>query len=178
MTDHYEAIVYDLDGTLVRLAVDWAEVREEVRTNLSDRGIESEDETLWDLFELAQDGQFEELVMETIASFERDGARRSTRLSTADELPHAVPVGVCSLNCVAACRIALERHELDRHVDAIVGRDSVATQKPDPEPLLHTIEQLGVDPAETVFIGDSERDEITADRAGTAFEYVSDRMDH
>jgi phosphoglycolate phosphatase len=31
-----------------------------------------------------------------------------------------------------------------------------------------------VDPETTVFVGDGERDELTAERAGTAFRYVSE----
>ncbi len=82
--------------------------------------------------------------------------------------------GVCSLNCEAACRRALESHGLASAVDVIVGRDTVETQKPDPEPLLVAVDELGVEPADTVFIGDSARDEQTARRAGVEFEYVGD----
>jgi HAD superfamily hydrolase (TIGR01509 family) len=54
----------------------------------------------------------------------------------------------------------------------IVGRDSVATEKPHPEPLLTTVEGLGAAPERTLFVGDSERDEKTARRAGTDYVYV------
>jgi len=48
----------------------------------------------------------------------------------------------------------------------------VATHKPDPEPLLATLEDLGVEPANALFVGDSPRDKETAERAGVAFESV------
>jgi len=173
----YEAVVYDLDGTLARLRVDWGAVRDEVAGKLRARGVETATASLWELFETADREPLERIVEETIAEHERDGARRSDRLPTADELPRECPVGVCSLNCEAACRIALEIHGLDSYVDVIVGRDTVATQKPDPEPLLYAIRGLDALPAATLFVGDSKRDADTADRAGVDFSYVSERSD-
>jgi phosphoglycolate phosphatase len=38
----YDALVYDLDGTLVRLDVDWGAVTEEVAAVLRARGLETE----------------------------------------------------------------------------------------------------------------------------------------
>jgi phosphoglycolate phosphatase len=167
------AVVYDLDGTLVTLAVDWDAVATDVIAVYEANGIDATGAGLWSLLEDADDHGIAAAVEEAISRHEREGARRSRRCELADELPtRSVAVGVCSLNCEAACRIALETHGLAADVDAVVGRDSVATHKPDPEPLLATIDALGVDPADAVFIGDSPRDETTAERAGVAFEYV------
>jgi phosphoglycolate phosphatase len=176
VTAEYDAVVYDLDGTLARLAVDWERARDEVASKLRARDVDVVEMSLWDLFEHARGNSLERAVEEVLGEHEREGARRSERLALADELPRDVPVGVCSLNCEAACRIALEIHGLDRHVDTIVGRDTTATYKPDPEPLLYAIQSLGVSPAKTLFIGDSESDELTADRAGVDFQYVSERL--
>lgn len=172
---NYEGVVYDLDGTLARLRVDWGAVRDDVAGKLQARGVETGSASLWELLELAEEPPLDRIVEETIAEHEREGARRSDRLPTADELPLDVPVAVCSLNCAAACRIALELHGLDSHVDVIVGRDTVETYKPDPEPLLYAIQELGISPIAALFIGDSKRDAVTAERAGVDYEYVSDR---
>ena len=56
----------------------------------------------------------------------------------------------------------------------VIGRDTVETFKPDPESLLAAVDRLGVRPERTLFVGDSERDAETADRAGTRFAYVGD----
>lgn len=175
MTDRYEAVIYDLDGTLCRLDVDWGQVRADVAAKFRARGVDVDGQSLWELFEQAEHEPLARAVEEAIADHERQGARRSDRLPTADELPQAVPVGVCSLNCEAACRIALELHGLDRSVDVIVGRDTVDRYKPDPEPLEHAANSLSVAPGETLFVGDSERDAVAAERAGMPFEYVSTR---
>jgi phosphoglycolate phosphatase len=170
----WEAVVFDLDGTLVDLAVDWAAVHREVAALLDERGVATDGHDLWGLWELGKETGHGEAVNARIADHETEGARTSTRLPCADAVPDG-PVGVCTLNAERAAREALSTHGLtDRIVgEAVVGRDSVATEKPDPEPLLATCRALGVAPAATVFVGDGERDELTAERAGTAFRYVS-----
>lgn len=175
MTEGYETVVYDLDGTLVHLDVDWDTVREEATATLRARDIDVENGTLWTVLERADETGYRRPVEEIIAEYERDGARTSRRLELADELPRSGPVAVCSLNCEAACRIALELHGLDGYVDAIVGRDTVETVKPEPEPLLHAIAAAGGEPREALFVGDTERDARTAERAGVSFQFASER---
>jgi phosphoglycolate phosphatase len=172
----YDALVYDLDGTLVRLDVDWGAVTEEAEAVLRARGLEA-DGSLWDLLQRAEEAgqRHRRAVEEVIADHEREGARSAGRLPLAEELPAGMPTGVCSLNCEAACRIALELHGLDGHVDAVVGRDTVAAHKPDPEPLLATVDALGAGPRAALFVGDSDSDRVTAERAGVDFQPVADR---
>jgi phosphoglycolate phosphatase len=172
VTDGYDAVVYDLDGTLVRLAVDWDATRRDVAGRLRDAGVAVDGDSLWDLLERGQAEGYGDLVEETIAEHERAGARTAERLPTADELPRHVPVGVCSLNAESACRIALAEHGLAESVETVVGRDTVSTHKPDPEPLRTAIDALGATPGETLFVGDTERDARTADRAGVQFRAV------
>jgi phosphoglycolate phosphatase len=172
--DDWEAIVYDLDGTLVDLAVDWDEVATAAVAAFADRGIDAEG-GLWDLLDRASQADIRGRIEEVICDHERDGARDSARLPLADQVAEEHrSVGVCSLNCEQACRIALEEHDLEPHVDAVVGRRSVDNHKPHPEPLLTTVERLGATPETTVFVGDTDRDAITAERAGTGFVYVRD----
>lgn len=167
----YDAVVYDLDGTLIRLDVDWDAVAQDVLEVYADAGIEPSTDDLWSLLELAPECGVETEVEETIAAHEQEGARSSTRLEFADDLQEG-PVAVCSLNCEEACRTALEAHGLSERVSVIVGRDTVSTYKPDPEPLEAAVDELGVAPENVLFVGDSERDARTAERAGVAFEYV------
>ncbi|MCU4740376.1 HAD family hydrolase [Halobacteria archaeon AArc-m2/3/4] len=172
MTD-YDAVVYDLDGTLVDLNVDWNAVALDVLEVYASAAVDAPSRELWDLLAAASDFDLAPEVEAAIADHEREGARTSRRLPHAEEvLACEVPAGVCSLNCEAACRIALERHGLIAEIEAIVGRDTVETRKPDPEPLLETIRGLSATPDRTLFVGDSKRDERTAQRAGTDFEYV------
>jgi phosphoglycolate phosphatase len=172
-TDDFEAVVYDLDGTLVRLDVDWDEVAREAAARFASAGVDASEADLWAMLDLADEHGLRDEVEAVLAAHERAGAERSARLAHADCLTDAaVPVGVCSLNAETACRVALDVHGLAAFVDAVVGRDSVSTRKPDPEPLLAVVRRLGTAPERTLFVGDSERDAVTAERAGTAFQYV------
>jgi phosphoglycolate phosphatase len=170
-----DAVVYDLDGTLLRLVVDWERVAADVGAVYGEAGIPTEGDGVWTLLKRAEENGIEAEVEAAIAAHEREGARESVRLPPADDLLElSVPAGVCSLNCEAACRIGLDTHGLAEYVEVVVGRDTVGARKPDPAPLLAAVDALGVDPGDTLFVGDSESDELTARRAGTRFSYVGD----
>lgn len=173
--DLWRALVFDLDGTLVDLAVDWDEVAVDAVRTFTQAGVDADTEDLWALLDRATEVDLLDDIESVIAEHECAGARASTRLPLSDYVAgERRPVAVCSLNCEAACRIALETHGLDGAVDAVVGRDTVETRKPDPAPLLAAIEEMDVEPGDALFVGDSPRDETTAERAGTGFVYVSD----
>lgn len=172
--DH-DAVVYDLDGTIVRLVVDWDRVERELADRLADAGVDPAGRSAWALLDAGAAAGVGEEFEALVADHERKGARRSERLPTADELvAREAPVAVCSLNAEAACRVALRRHGLADHVDAVVGRDTVAERKPAPEPVLAALEPLDVAPERALFVGDSKQDERAAERAGVAFRYVGD----
>jgi len=50
----------------------------------------------------------------------------------------------------------------------LIGGDTLAARKPDPLPLTHAAQLLGVAPAECVYVGDDARDIIAARAAGMA----------
>jgi len=170
----YDAVVFDLDGTVVHLDVDWARVDRETAAILESHGLPPT-ETAWAALDAADDDAVA-AVAGLLADHERRGAERSWRLPAADDLRALAdagrPTAVCSLNCEAAVRAALAEHGLADAVDAVVGRDTVASRKPDPGPLLAALRPTGVPPERALFVGDSESDELTATRAGVDFAYV------
>lgn len=167
------AVVYDLDGTLVDLLVDWEDVERRLAELLEREGVDADHLSSWALLSAAEKAGIGDEADDLIASAERDGARESERRALADELFESeIPAGVCSLNREDAVRIALDRHGLTEHVDSVVGRGTVPDRKPHPRPLLRAVEELGVEPENVLFVGDSARDEETAERAGTRFEWV------
>ena len=48
----------------------------------------------------------------------------------------------------------------------IIGLEDVTHAKPDPEPLLTALSRLGVEPAQAVYVGDTDIDMKTAAAAG------------
>lgn len=176
--DRSEGVIYDLDGTLIRLAVDWDAVAEAVAELLRAEGVEPVPSSLWDMLDVAAPAGLGEAVESTVAGFERTGARRSERLPAADCLADETrPVGICSSNAESACRLALETHGLMGPIGTVVGRDSHPTRKPDPGPLLAAIEELDLRPSAAVFVGDTPSDAEAARRADVAFVHVDALLD-
>ncbi|WP_049987265.1 HAD family hydrolase [Halobellus rufus] len=172
----FDAVVWDLDGTLVHLQVDWDVVTRDVAAVFEAAGVDAAGIDLWEMLELADESGLRDDVEAVIGEHEDEGARRSDRLPHADAVGGFDAEGVCSLNCERACRTALDVHDIAAHVDAVVGRDTVPTRKPDPEPLLETIRRMGASPEDAVFVGDSIRDEQAARRGGVAFRYVEEAV--
>lgn len=63
----------------------------------------------------------------------------------------------------------LAKFDMTQLIDIIVGGDDVKTPKPDPEGLLYTINQLGLDKRDILYVGDSVVDAKTAQSAGVDF---------
>ncbi|WP_168788627.1 phosphoglycolate phosphatase [Paraburkholderia aromaticivorans] len=67
----------------------------------------------------------------------------------------------------------LQRFGLSAWFDIIVDGNTLAQRKPDPAPLLHACDALGVEPAHTLYVGDSVNDALAAQAAGMAMICVS-----
>lgn len=55
---------------------------------------------------------------------------------------------------------------------SIISGDTLATQKPDPLPLLHACQQLKLAPEECLYVGDANTDIIASKRAGMSSAYA------
>lgn len=169
--DEFEAVVFDLDGTLVDLAVDWPTVHREVESLLGDE-LERpfEEYGRQGLFRASRDAGVYADLDSLVSTHESEGAAASTARPLLDVLPQLdCPVGICTANAVEAANVALEQFGVHEAVDVVVGRDSLREQKPNPTPLTRTLQGLGVQPGQAVFVGDEDSDATTAARAGTSF---------
>ncbi|AKG37000.1 pyrophosphatase PpaX [Paenibacillus durus] len=61
---------------------------------------------------------------------------------------------------------ALEMFDLQQYMDTVVTLNDVTKLKPDPEPVLTAVRNLGVDPEKTLMVGDSGVDIQSAKAAG------------
>lgn len=175
----YEAIIFDLDGTLVRLQVDWsAAQREMAEAALKKAGRNFDGMTVWAMLR-ASEGELREALESVLRTREIEGARRAVRLPLADLLNRldSRQLGIVSLNSRESCQIALKKTGLEGLFHVLVAREDCQRMKPDPEPLLRCVEMLGSGPERSVFIGDRGRDRLTAERAGTAFLSPSELME-
>lgn len=76
-------------------------------------------------------------------------------------------LAVCTNKPEGPTAAVLTHLGLDRHFGVVVGGDTMAVRKPDPAPLLEVIARVGA--ARVVFVGDSEVDAETAARAEVPF---------
>jgi pyrophosphatase PpaX len=63
-------------------------------------------------------------------------------------------------------RMGLRAVGLAGRIDVVAGQDEVTHHKPHPEPLLYAARQLGVSPADCVYVGDATVDVEAARAAG------------
>lgn len=169
--DQFDAAVFDLDGTLLDLAVDWSTVQTEVEALVG----EYLDGAIADvgrrtLFDVARDHDLDGALHDLIEAHEVEGAETATSrplLALIDRL--ACPVGICTANAVGAAEAALDRFGRLDAVDVVIGRESLDRQKPHPAPLAACLEALDARPGNAVFVGNEETDAETATRAGTSY---------
>lgn len=170
----FPTVVFDLDGTLVRLDVEWAAAREAM-IDLAARRFKKayKNRTVWGMLRDSM-GEERATLDELLRSFEIEGGRRAQPLPLAGLPPllRDKRLGVVTLNSRASSDAALAATGLDAFIEVTVAREDADRFKPDPEPLLLCIARLDGRPAESVFVGDRERDRQTARNAGAAYEAV------
>ncbi len=184
-----KAFMFDLDGTLIESAVDFIKLKRETISHLSKLGVDTEGlsekmrsyEIMARVKELDAQGRLK-LPYSTIVSevtsvwnkVELETVDKTEKISGADDAlrmlkSRKVGVGVITRGCRAYATEALRVAQLLSFVDVIVGRDDTEEAKPSPEPLLRAMDALGVEPRETVMVGDTVEDAICARRAGVPF---------
>jgi HAD superfamily hydrolase (TIGR01549 family) len=62
----------------------------------------------------------------------------------------------------------LEIHKLENRFDLVICASDVEHPKPHPEPIFKILEYFGVQPDETIYVGDSKVDELAAKAAGVS----------
>jgi phosphoglycolate phosphatase len=178
------AVLFDFDGTLVHLNIDFAQMRAGVEAILPQYGLYVGASASRYTLELIEEN-VETLTMrdgeEIAAAFERDAeaAIVAVEVDAADEadIHQGVPellqwlreegvrVGIVTRNCRAAVDRILERNMLPH--DVLLTRDDVELVKPDPEHLLVALRALEVEPHHALMVGDHPMDVRAGRLAGT-----------
>ncbi len=189
MTAAYDAVVFDLDGTLV----DSAPGLHMAATAMLE-GLNLPAPDLGTLTGFVGQGA-PVLVARCLAWAGGDPDRQADALATFVALLEADPtagvtpypgvagllanlrgrgfkLGLCTNKPAAPTRALLAALPLGPF-DAVVGGDSLALRKPDPAPLLHVIADLPAAPARTLYVGDSVVDWRTAQAAGVDYAHVA-----
>lgn len=175
-------VIFDLDGTLVELRVDWQGFRDQLAGVLPDDVLPGgPDRTAtWTLARLRERGKGElaDHVLEVLRQAELAGAVRSVPVEAGMDLLRRVqdgrPLALVTNNTRAAAQEALRRHGLRPAFGTVVALEDVEEHKPHAEGLELVLEREDVDPGDALFVGDGAKDATAAERAGVRFLDVDD----
>jgi phosphoglycolate phosphatase len=188
----YSAVVFDLDGTLADTAAD---IQQALARALATEGLPPIDVAATRLMigggprllverALHRLGiELREAPVEKLTrAFHTEYLEQGNKLSTLFEdvesslrQMHAagVPLGLCSNKPDDLCRKLVADVGLKNIFDEVLGSGAGLPRKPNPAPLLRIIELLGATPEDTLYVGDSETDVVTARNAGVPVMLVS-----
>jgi len=183
-------IIFDLDGTIVKLTADWISLREvlvekykeiyeeqcdfERISKYLDNIVEKKDEeVLVNFFDIIRQYELEnikdtQLIEETIFFI-----NHKKLFGIKDEVKFAV----LSLNTRNSIIRSLEIANIHNKIDLIIGREDVRRWKPAPDGLLKIQKHYKVSKKEMIFFGDLENDLLTGKNAGIEAYLVDDLIE-
>lgn len=176
-----KAVVFDLDGTLVDTAPDLMAATNHVLSLLKRRPITMVEvrsfvgrgaRILIERGVAATGDAIDEASLtyyhaEFLRHYEGHTADRSEIFPGAVTLlkrlaDSGIKAGVCTNKPEGLSRQLLDALDLSRLVGAIIGPDTIGIGKPDAAPYLETVKRLGVPAKNSILVGDSETDILTA----------------
>lgn len=175
-----DAVLFDLDGTLIDTAPDMVAVLQDMQR---EQGIDAVDYAVGRSFTsngslgLLELG-FGKLVGEQRKSMQRDYLERySARISERstvypglesilDELEaNSIPWGVVTNKPAFLTDPLMKDLGLDCRSAVTVSGDTLSERKPHPAPLLHACSLAELNPVKTLYVGDARRDIVAGKRA-------------
>lgn len=182
MNNHAEAVLFDLDGTLIDTAPDFiitlnkmlAEQQrdsvepEQIRKQVS-AGARAMVRMAFDLSEDSPEVEpLRERFLEIYASNIADESRLFQGLDQLlDKMDLAkIPWGIVTNKPTGLSEKLLQALELRERCRSLICPEHVKERKPAPESLFLACEELQCDPKRTIYVGDHERDILAGHNAG------------
>jgi len=178
-----QTIIFDFDGTLAKLNIDFFQMRESVLKLISFYGISKNDlptdyilemidsakEVLWRHSPDAAQSLYEKahaVIEEIETTAAKDGELFGETRELLNTLPSlAISCGIITRNCSKAVKIVFP--DISSYCPVVVSRDDVTRVKPHPEHLNAALSKLGAAGKNALMIGDHPLDIQTGRNAGT-----------
>ena len=185
-----KAIIFDLDGTLIKSKIPFRKMKIRIVKYLREAGVTpnaiSEDMMNFEIMrkaveDLKSKGFSEKYIERIIGEVTRlmnevelESADNATLISGVPETIKALKssglkIGLMTRSCREYAEKILKRFDLLRYFDAILARDDVAYPKPDPSHAIELLKLLNASVEEAIFVGDHWSDAECARRAGLRF---------
>lgn len=176
-THDIKAVIFDFDGTLFPLHVDWVGLKlrlkaefalEEnmgINTLLQQIRAQEGNEGIKKAYAIVQtiEGNYDKtfLIPPTMQELVKYLANKGLRIA------------IVSNNMTKTIKSILTDHKLSHYFDTIIGKDSVISYKPHPEGLEKLLSQWSLKPSEVLVVGNDENDEKLSRIVGTHFYKVT-----
>lgn len=178
-----DTVIFDFDGTLARLNIDFEQMRREVASLIERRGVDSRslqnrfvlemiDEVHDQLAVNSKDGaaSFRKKAYRIIEDIEVEAARNGALFDGTKELltglrKASLQAGIITRNCEKAVRTVFP--DIHDYCPVVVCRNDVRRVKPHPEQINLALSRLGGAPGRSIMIGDHPIDIETGKNAGT-----------
>ena len=182
-----KAVVFDLDGTIVKFNIDFRAVRAETRSFLIRQGVPASvlsiNESIFEMLKkteifmknIGKTAATKEAVREkaiAIAEKYELEAAKTTSLQPGVKAvleilkQMGLKIGLCTVNGQKSTEYVLERFGIKEFFNAVISRDDVKHVKPHAEHLQAALKALGVNPKEVLVVGDSRTDMKCAKELG------------
>jgi len=175
-----KAIVWDLDGTLIHFKIDYIRARREAIRILKKYNVPknlltvkgsilenvSKSREYFNSNKIYESQKITQIIDEVdheINKIEYEAALQASHIDGIEEVLEFVKKqnlkqAIFTFNTHKNAEISLQKVNLMKYFELIVGRDNVENMKPHPDHLLSICKKLDVLPSEIIVIGDSSRD--------------------
>jgi len=186
-----KVIVFDLDGTIVRLVADWHSLRKALnaRFTVKNRKTPKFKSMSAILSKIVEIGDEEELQLNfnLIRQYElekitsNEPIKETIYFINNKELFGVSPqakLAVFSLNTRPTILKSLEMAGIIDKFEFFVGREDVRKWKPEPDGLLKILDYFKVNAKEMIYFGDVEKDLLAGASAGVESYYIDTLINH
>jgi phosphoglycolate phosphatase len=167
----WEAVIFDYDGTLIHLNIDFKALRLDVERSLTGYGVDPERLQDRYILEMINEGavlisrvnpsegksfydEAHRLVQEHELKAAENGQMLPGAMNTLMQLTEqSIKVGIITRNCKKAVQLGFPH--IERYCDVFIPRDDITRVKPHPDHLAAALKKLAViNPNDSLMVGD------------------------